>query len=127
MGSQRYNEIVNAVRGVVCSQDDGLVLPLVLLGVAVGAVLADLRQLQATQRLLLLEQVAQRGAHADERGHRREPLHDPAGMAQTARFTSDRRNVQFTKSKRKGRSEAQSKDNSKKLKIVQSYMLILKV
>lgn len=124
MGSQRYNEIVNAVRGVVGGQDDGLVLPLVLLGVAVGAVLAHLRQLQATQRFLLLEQVAQRGAHADERRHRRESLHDPAGMAQTTRFNCDRKNTQFAKSNRKGRSEAQSKDNSKKLKNLQSYMSI---
>lgn len=78
MSSQRDDKVVDPVGGVVGGEDDGLVLPLVLLGVAVRAVLAHLRQLQAAQRLLLLQQVAQRGTHADERRHRRETLHDPA-------------------------------------------------
>lgn len=76
MGTQRYDEIVYSVGGIVCREDDCLVLPLVVLGTPVGAVLTHLRQLQAAQRLLLLQQVAEGWAHSDEGGHWRESLHD---------------------------------------------------
>lgn len=42
MRPQRDDKVVDAVRGVVGGQDDGLVLPLVLFGVTVTAVFADL-------------------------------------------------------------------------------------
>lgn len=75
MRPQRYDEVVNAVGGVVGRQDDGLVLPLVVPGVPVAAVFADLSQLEAAQRLLLLEEVAQGGTDANVGRHGREAFH----------------------------------------------------
>lgn len=43
MSAQRNDEIVDAVRRIVSGQDDRFVLPLVLLGIAVAAVLTYLR------------------------------------------------------------------------------------
>lgn len=42
MSSQRNDEVVDAIGGIVRGQNDGLVLPLILLGVPIAAVLADL-------------------------------------------------------------------------------------
>lgn len=42
MSTQWNDKVVNAIRGVVRSQNDGLVLPLILLGIAIAAVLTDL-------------------------------------------------------------------------------------
>lgn len=42
MSPQGNDEVVDAVGGVVRCQDDRLVLPLVLLGIPVAAVLTDL-------------------------------------------------------------------------------------
>lgn len=44
MSPQRYDKIVDAVAGVVGSQYDGFILPIVFLRVSVAAVLADLKQ-----------------------------------------------------------------------------------
>lgn len=43
MSTQGYDEVVNAIRGIVRSENDGLVLPLILLGIAIAAVLTDLK------------------------------------------------------------------------------------
>lgn len=88
MSSQRDDEVVYAIGGVIRSQDNRLVLPLVLLCVSIAAVLADLRkrlvflqmklygprtviathlgQLQTAEWLLLFEQIAERGTNANE-------------------------------------------------------------
>lgn len=42
MRPQRYYKVVNPVTGVIRRQYDGLVLPIVLLGVPIGAMLAHL-------------------------------------------------------------------------------------
>lgn len=39
---QRYNEIVDTIRSVVCGQDDGLILPLVVSGVPIATMFANL-------------------------------------------------------------------------------------
>lgn len=40
--AQRNNEVVDAIRGIVGSQDNGLRLPVVLVGIPIITVLADL-------------------------------------------------------------------------------------
>lgn len=65
MRPQGYDEIVDAVGGVICRQDDGFVLPLVVPGVTVAAVLAYLSQLETAQRLFLFQEVAQGWTDAD--------------------------------------------------------------
>ena len=42
MCSKGNNEVVDAIAGIVCSENHGPVLPVVFLGAAVGAVLAHL-------------------------------------------------------------------------------------
>lgn len=76
VSTQGYDEVVYSIGGIVRRKDDGLILPLIVLGVPVGAVLADLRQLQAAQRLLLLEEVAKGWTDSNEGRHWRETLHD---------------------------------------------------
>jgi len=44
VSSQWNDEIVYAIGGIVRCQNDRLVLPLVLLGISIAAVLADLRK-----------------------------------------------------------------------------------
>lgn len=44
MSSQRNDEVVDAIAGVVRGEYDGFILPIVLLRVSVAAVLADLKQ-----------------------------------------------------------------------------------
>lgn len=77
MCSQWYDKVINPVGGVVCGENDCFVLPLVFLGVSVGAVLAHLRQLETAQWLLFLKQVAQCRAHADKWRHGGKPFYDP--------------------------------------------------
>lgn len=69
MSPEGNDEIVDSVRGEVGGQNDGLVLPLVIPGVPVAAVLAHLSQLQAAERFLLLQEVTQRWAHSYIRRH----------------------------------------------------------
>lgn len=78
MCPQRNNKVVDPVAGIIGSQNNRLVLPLVIPGVSVAAMLANLRQLQAAQRLLFFQQVAEGRADADVGRHRRKTLHDAA-------------------------------------------------
>ena len=65
MRPERYNKVVDAVGGVICRQNYGFVLPLVVSGISIATMLADLCKLKAAQRLLFFQQVAQRGADTD--------------------------------------------------------------
>lgn len=56
MCTQWNDKVVNAIRGVVRSQNDGLVLPLILLGIAIAAVLTDLERDRETEREIKLRQ-----------------------------------------------------------------------
>lgn len=42
MSTQRYDEVIDTIRGIVRRKNDGLVLPLILLGISITAVLTDL-------------------------------------------------------------------------------------
>lgn len=66
VSSQRNDEVVYSIRSIVCGQDDGLVLPLVILGIAIRTMLADLGQLETAEWLLFLQQIAQSRTDADE-------------------------------------------------------------
>lgn len=85
MRPQGYNEVVDAVRGVVRGQDNRFVLPLVVPRVAIAAVLAHLGQLQAAQGFFLLQEVAQGRTHADVGRDGRETLYDAAHTIPLAR------------------------------------------
>lgn len=78
MCPQRDDKIVNTVGGVVRSQDDRFVLPLIVAGVSVAAVFANLRQLQTAERFLFFQQVTQRWTDANIRRDRRKPLYNTA-------------------------------------------------
>lgn len=87
MRTQRDDEIIDPVRGIISGQDDCFILPLILFRVAVAAVFTYLDQkqlesdcchksvsetthlskLQAAEGLLLLQQKAKRRADSNER------------------------------------------------------------
>lgn len=60
MRPQRYYKVVNPVTGIIRRQYDGLVLPIVLLGVPIAAVLAYL--------VKVIERISKRQEESDSRG-----------------------------------------------------------
>lgn len=76
MRPERDDEIVDPVRGVIRGQDYSFVLPLIVSRVAVTAVLADLSQLQAAERFLFFQEVAESRTHAYVRWDWRKSFHD---------------------------------------------------